>query len=335
MKVVDLSGYSFTGKSAVYDLLSEFEGYKHHSKTFEFELLRISGGILDLENALVKNWSPVRSSEAIRKYMNLVKSFGGNKTLISRLTSIGFQYDSYFPMFTQKSKSYVESLIITSWVCEWPFALIELPLPNVLFKKIKRSLGFKNSFDFKVYLSRLSDDEFSEATKEYLHELFSYCMDVNEKAIVLNNAFEPFSPLRSHKFFSDPKSIVVDRDPRDIYMAALYQGAVGNSNVGKAVIGKSVKDYIVRFKAYRNNNNNNGKNILKINFENLVIDYNYSTKKIIHFLGEEKNVHVNPKRYFDPNKSINGIGLWKKTTGKVKQDIEVITSELKDFCIDI
>jgi hypothetical protein len=46
MKVVDLSGYSFSGKSAVYDLLQEFEGYKMQGKEFEFDLLRCPGGLL-------------------------------------------------------------------------------------------------------------------------------------------------------------------------------------------------------------------------------------------------------------------------------------------------
>ena len=95
-QVIDLSGYSFSGKSAYFDLLCEFEGYNYHSREFEFELIRISDGILDLYNALVENWSPVRSSEAIRKFKRLIKVFGGNDKFSSRLLGRGYKYDYYF-----------------------------------------------------------------------------------------------------------------------------------------------------------------------------------------------------------------------------------------------
>jgi hypothetical protein len=103
IKVIDLSGYSFSGKSAVYDLLSEFEGYGNHGKEFEFDLIRTSNGILDLYNQLVLNWSPVRSSEAIRAFNDLIVSYGGDGSLISRLTRSGRHYDKLFPDFTKAS----------------------------------------------------------------------------------------------------------------------------------------------------------------------------------------------------------------------------------------
>src|SRR5215217_1070617 len=95
-RVVDLNGYALTGKSAVSDLLREFEGYWVHRRRvkgiqkssidrsrlnteyseqwktalspatgfgdpFEFDLIRMPGGIRDLETALVDDWSPIRS----------------------------------------------------------------------------------------------------------------------------------------------------------------------------------------------------------------------------------------------------------------------------------
>ncbi len=335
MKVIDLSGYSFTGKSAVFDFLSEFKGYRYHSKNFEFELLRTAGGITDLEQALVKNWSPVRSAEAIRKFKKLIKSYAGTNQLWSRLTSIGFQYDSYFPSFTKDSESYVNSLIEASWQSDWPFVLPELPLAYVIYLKVKSKLKFKTAFEFDVYLSRLSDEEFTALTQEYLQNIFSSCMSSNDKAIVINNAFEPFFPFRVHKYFSDPKSIIVDRDPRDVYMSAIQQGVVGGTNVGKAVIGSSVEDFIKRFLVYRKNNDNDGDNVFKISFEKLVLDYEVSKVSILNFLGEDESIHVSPKKHFDPEQSSKGIGLWKQASGKVKQDIEVITSELKNYCVEI
>lgn len=335
LKIVDLSGYSFSGKSAVFDLLSEFKGYKSHSKEFEFELLRTAGGILDLENALVHNWSPIRSSEAIRRFKKLIKSYGGTNRLTSRLFSIGYQYDNYFPGFTEKSEDYLESLIMAKWDSDWPFALNDLPISSVIYRKLKSKLGFKHAYEFEVYLSRMSEEDFVGLTQIYLQNIFSGFIGRDDKAVVVNNMCEPFYPQKSHKFFLHPKSIIVDRDPRDIYMSAYQQGVIGKSNVGKAVLGSSLNDFIKRFLAYRAGNDNENSNILKLSFENLVLDYDVSKNKILRFLEEENSIHIYPKKYFDPNISIKGVGLWKKATGQTKEAIQVINSELNEFCIKL
>ena len=335
MKTIDLSGYSFSGKSAVYDFLSEFDGYQCHSKEFEFDLLRVPGGILDLENALIHNWSPVRSSEAIRRFKKLIKTYGGTDSYLSRLSSIGYQYDKFFPGFTSLSEEYIDSLISTSWGSEWPFALNDLPVLTVFYKKLLSKAGVSNAFEFDVYLSRPTEDEFLDLTRSFLSKLLSGPGADKPKNILLNNSFEPFYPLRSHRYFSNPKSIIVDRDPRDIYISALQQGVVGKVNVGRAAIGSSVDDYIQRFKAYRLSNYNDHNNILKLNFESLVTDYESTKSKIIKFLGEDETVHVRPGESFDPSVSINGVGQWKKVTGSLASQINTIYSELNEYCIDI
>ncbi len=334
-KVVDLSGYSFSGKSAVYDLLNEFDGYISHSKLFEFELLRTADGVLDLENALAHNWSPVRSSEAIRRFKRLINKYGGTNSIWSRLTSIGHQYDTFFPGFTEISKGYIRTLIKASWESDWPFALNDLPISSVLYRKFIRKLGVKSSFEFEVYLSRISDKEFINITKAYFHNLFSSILGESDRAIVLNNSFEPFFPLNSHKFFSEPKSILVDRDPRDIYVSVLKQGIVQGANVGKAVSGSNVNDFINRFLIYRTGNVNDHEDILNLSFERLVLDYESSKRMIIKFLGEDESVHIFPKKYFDPTISIKGIGLWRNVSGQLQKEVNIIHSELKEFCIEI
>ncbi len=333
-KVVDLSGYSFSGKSAVFDLLSEFDGYQSHSREFEFELLRTAGGISDLESSLVHNWSPVRSAEAIRRFKRVINSYAGTNSFWSRLTTIGFQYDSYFPSFTKESDLYINKLIVVSWFSEWPFALSDLSKSSIFVRKIKRYIGVKAAFEFEVYLSRLSEKEFIEITREYMHNLFSSCLGPDDNALIVNNAFESFFPLNFHKYFSNPKSIIVDRDPRDIYMAASQQGIISNSNVGKAAIGSSVEDFVKRFLVYRCNNDNDSENILKVMFEKLVVEYESSLSEILAFLNENESIHVNQKKYFDPSISVKGVGAWKKASRKIKKDIDYIHSELNDYCID-
>ena len=90
MSVVDLSGYSCSGKSIVYDLLTCSKSFYGFGVNFHFELSRAPGGIIDLREAISgENWSPIRSSEAIRRYFRLIENLGGNiKSTVSKETNI-------------------------------------------------------------------------------------------------------------------------------------------------------------------------------------------------------------------------------------------------------
>ena len=46
-RVVDLSGYSFTGKSAIYDFLTDYSNVKAHGVETDFDLFRSKNGILN------------------------------------------------------------------------------------------------------------------------------------------------------------------------------------------------------------------------------------------------------------------------------------------------
>ena len=52
-KFPDLSGYMFSVKSSVIDLIREFKGYYVPNYRYEFPLIRIQNGIMDLEKALI------------------------------------------------------------------------------------------------------------------------------------------------------------------------------------------------------------------------------------------------------------------------------------------
>lgn len=331
--IIDLSGFSFSGKSAVYDLLSEFEGYFSHSKEFEFELIRIQGGILDLKNALVDNWSPVRSSEAIRGFYKLVKVIGGPIGRFSKLTTSGSHYDKLFPGFSEASDRYIKSLLEATWQCEWPFSIYSCDPLSLVFKKFAKKMGFHQNEI--VYLSRPSGDKFISKTRNYLNEIFSSVSSKDAKAYILNNAFEPFYPEKSIELFQFAKCIVVDRDPRDIYLSALNAGKVDNFFVSGAVIGGSIENFIRRFKLYHKNVGQSTQNIYRLNFESLVLDYDEELDRILKFLGEDKTIHRHKKSIFNPDISTGNVGLWKSlTNNSLISDIDLIERELPEYCLN-
>ena len=332
--VVDLSGYSFSGKSAVYDLLTEFEGFFSHSKEFEFELMRVQGGILDLKNALVDNWSPIRSSEAIRNFYRLIKRIGGLGNARSRLAGAGSNYDLIFPGFTEKSNQYIDSLVSASWECDWPFPLYSCDLASLLLKKSKKKLGF-NSKDI-LYLSRPTKELFISSTKSYLNSLFSEVIDSENKCLVLNNSFEPFDPDKSIELFDFAKSIIVDRDPRDIYLSAINAGSIHGLEVGLAVTGKTVANFIDRFKIYHANPVTSSSNVYRIAFESIVLDYEAEVNRIRSFLGETPGSYRHKGCAFNPIQSAKNVGIWKSLNDEVLiRDIKIIERELPQYCLSI
>lgn len=332
-KYIDLSGYSFTGKGAYNNLFAEFEGYHTHPYDFEFDIIRTQNGILDLYISLVEEWSPVRSSEAIRSFKKVIQSYGGNKTLLDRLTTNGRHYDSVFTSFSEISEDYINSLIDSSWKGQWPYAFEKIQKYQILIYKILFNLGYKKIFENDVYLAAPTDKEFMDKTKKYLNSILSSNMSLNKSTIVMNNVFEPFNPLKSMQFFDNVKSIVIDRDPRDIYLAAWNYTNQDGSKGWKATLGSNVESFVQRFKLYRNKiKNDENSNILRITFEDLVFQYEQTLDIILNFIEEDKSIHINKKKYFDPEISKKGVGMWKNTSKKM--EVDYIYQHLKEYCKD-
>ena len=336
-KYIDLSGYSFTGKGAYNHLFSEFSICHVHPYNFEFDLIRTRGGILDLQDALAGNWSPVRSSECVRDFKKNIVSYGGKKTLLDRLTTNGRHYEYVFPGFNTISEKYINSLIDFKWKGQWPYALDRDSKLQMLTNKILFNLGCKDIYQKDIYLSNCTEDEFILKTKKYLNDILIRKVESSATTIVMNNAFEPFDPLKSMKFFDNVKSIVIDRDPRDIYLSALNYVNQDGSKGWKATLGGNVEEFIYRFTTYRNNikdKDDDKQSVLRLSFEDLVLNYSCTLNRLFEFIEEDSCIHKYPKKYFNPGVSREGVGAWKNTKGRTREDVEKIYTELKDYCKD-
>lgn len=326
-KYVDLSGFGFSGKSAVIDLLREFRDFSVPNSAFEFCLLRIQGGILDLEDALYNDWSPIRSDAAIRRFKRLVTRLGAKadwRSPSSWLAGAGWNYDHYFNhRFISLSNNYVRNLVQTAWTTDWPFPKTEVNGIELLFRRAMNKLGIQRAYDFDVHLSLPEDFVF--LTREYLNSILSSNVEDHIETIVLHNAFEPFNPERCMKYFESPYCIVIDRDPRDAYVEQLSYRPMA---VG-------ARDFVTRHQIYRRARSrfqSTNENILQLRFEDLVNDYDHTVGKIIDYLGETHSVHIQPRRYFDPHISKNNIGIWRRYNNS--EEIDFIQGELSEYCYD-
>lgn len=232
----------------------------------------------------------------------------------------------------------------------WPFYVMCEPFHEIFKRRLKKLIiimldmlkgqGLHNKpvFD-EIDLFFISGDDFYEKTKSYLEKILSIPVKTDDvHTIVMHNAFEPFNPWRPIRYFNDAKCIVVDRDPRDIYATSLSYSDGYNDNPGvyrKISCAFNVDYFIKRFEIYRKKANINRDpkgRVLRIRFEELVMDYEETLKIIYQFLGENEETHIRKKLFLNPSISAKNIGLWKSHPHQ--DEIDQIYSRLKDYCYE-
>mgnify|MGYP003633905405 CR=1 FL=1 len=335
MNFLDLSGYMFSGKSAVADVISEIEGYYSFGYLKEFDLLRVPGGVLDLYDS-VNNWSYIGVDAALRRFISLTTELGRRPRGLQRLYLNGWDYDSRYPGFNRATQDFLESLIEVEWNSSWPYAELGLHPVDVLFKKIRSKL-IKNNQWKQVSFRLTTLKQLNEILSQYLEQIFQQSVNDQSHTVVTNNALDPSNPNRGLRVFDNMKSIVVDRDVRDIYMTATQFSQGFNDNVAlfsKVAGAEDIEVFIKRQKIIRAENrlsNEFEHRILRLNFENLVMDYDNILSQLYQFLGVNKSQHQK-MTVFDPNKSSLNIGLWKAATGDALKNIKLIEKNLPDYC---
>lgn len=327
---LDLSGYSFTGKSAVYDFITEYEGVKALGKEFEFDLFRSRGGILDLYSAISGDWGLVRSSVAVRDFRRAIYFLGGHGGIIDRFLRGGPRYDSHFNNFSELSNSYIDSLVQAKWNGYWPFYdYADGPLLIPLKKSISRLFNRQSTIE----VGRVSSEEFLEHTEKYIESIIDSSLSESERILTVNNSVDPANPMATLKFIKNSKSIIIDRDPRDVYLAAKCHE---DKDVASAVLGGGIDEFINRFKIIRHVKNEevDEVDILRISFESFVLQHELEKKRIEDFIGMDNLVaHKYAGRYFSPKISSKNIGMWKNNEYEFSKEIKKIENELSEFLV--
>jgi hypothetical protein len=322
---LDLSGYGFSGKHAMIDLVRELDGYHVEDFKFEFILFRIQGGLLDLRTALVDDWSPIRSNAALNRFKRLIRRVGAKNSYLDPrtwATAVGFNYDEHYAgRFFDLSENYIRKLTEFSWIAPWPYAAAEWSGSEMFFRKLGAKLGLKGAYATEQFFT--CPDNFDELTRDYVADVLSANVSENFRTIVLHNGFEPFNPYRSLLFFDSAKCIVVDRDPRDNYVAGLWYTPTR----------LNVDSFIKRYRAYRQTAERYARpspQVMRLRFEDLVLNYEDVLPKVFQFLGVDSSAHSRPKQYFNPAISRKNIGIWRSHSDQCA--IETIGRELASYC---
>lgn len=322
--IIGACGFGATGSSVLTDLLKEYEGIQVYDNC-EFVLPYRVDGLQDLEYHLVKQYSKCSSGDyAIKRFLEMAKCY---KTPFINKPCKGKKYyelsKNYINKIEQLNYTGIETAdILTGNIIRNIFAFFSKKigmkyLEKILHKKI--FLWPARNIHFSI-----KPESFYDETKKYIDNILIEMGANLEKPICLDQPFEGNNPEQSLKFFNDPYAIIIDRDPRDLYLEYKYTNSVD----AKFFPHSNVEDFILYYKKLRADKFIESDRIIKINFEEFIYEYDKSIEKLEKFL--HLGTHARKKENFKPERSANNTQLIKKHPND-EGDIKKIEKELSEF----
>lgn len=333
MKILTTTGFYGTGSSAVTDLLSEYDNVSCKGD-FEIRLAHDPYGISDLEYNIIQNTNRNNSSNALKKFIAMVERL--HSPIFSRT------YENYFNnRFKEIADKYIDSLCEFKYYGRWHYDLIERGklvfflsrLYNKMFQVIKNFLGIKNEVDHCIlsekepaYGTIMDETDFLKKTTLFFDELINEINKENNEFVMLDQLVPPSNIARYERYFSNIKVIVVDRDPRDIFLLEK------NYYKGHTVPYYNIDLFCKWFEWTRRQYEVSDKgNSIKICFEDLIYKYDETVKVIEEYIGLDKNFHSKPFSKFIPEISKKNTRLWEKYNDCMVE-INIIEERLKRYC---
>lgn len=332
-KIIVPTGYMGSGSSAVTDLLREISCFENNNGSFEFIFMHCPDGLFDLEDKLLYGNNAIRSDEAIHRFRAMMLCLYKCKNYWP-----GMYKEHISSSFIDYVDEFIGQLTTAEFVgLRWHFS--EKPDGVLMqvrhyFRRIvkKLSLGKLNlSIPVKyktMHIAFPDKDSFYEASRGFLGHIFSD-LGIKEHNLVMDQLILPHNLYRLNNYFDDNvRVIVVDRDPRDVFVLNKYRWTVKGDSIPYPL---DVEEFIRFYRAMRLSESVvQDDKILRIHFEDLVYNYQDTINKLYSFLGVNSKNHKNKKMYFDPNISINNTQLFN-INDSVKLECDKIAEELEEY----
>lgn len=323
--IIGVTGYGATGASAYVDLIKEFDTVQSFRASFEFQLLQQPDGIVDLHYNLVKAGRRLSANSAIKRFRSNLKN--PRAFYITKETRGAYK---------KLSESYIDRLTQVRWVGRSNYDPVDLRarvdrlavrnfnhLINKVVSRINPNLSWPAAKE--RYFSHLSEEEFVTATSEYLDDILTACGFDTAKPILLEQLFNTKNPTEGAEYFGgDVRSIVVDRDPRDVY----YLTNFFYSRLCRFMPnGGNVEDFVKYYRALHTEQKDDPR-VLHVKYEDIIYRYEDTIRQMKSFLGGLE--HTRKGECFKPEFSINNTMLYKKHTGH-EEEYRYIERELAEY----
>lgn len=326
--ILGICGYGYTGSGAFVDLMQASQDV-NYMDIGEFNLAYYPDGLEDLRFHLNEGHARYLSCDiALNRYMQRVDKF---LKADNRFT------DEQRREINKITKDFIDSITQVEWNGFWSFDFQEASsgLRKVLYRtlykayKLRKSNNEHHVFPERKMRLSIAPDLLDEKIRLYIMTVLEVLGYHKDQINVIDQVFPADNPEKYFRFYDSAYALIVDRDPRDVYILA-------KKNLGyraKWIPTDNVQQFIDYFKIIRENEaTSNAKRILRLNFEDLIYDYFTTIEKISLFTGVDfRDVHSDK---FDPAVSINNTQLFIDAESGLKDDIRCIESNLSPYLYD-
>lgn len=330
--VIGVCGYGYTGSGALLDLFKEYNDFSQCPyDDVEFMMPYYPDGLESLEFNLFEKTSRFMSSDvSIYRFEKFMNQYARASRVVDLSTH------GKLPEITDR---FLRKIVDISWEGSWLFDFYQEQETNFGWFRSRtlrtiRRLFEKCGIDIPIQKKRnmriaTDKDIFYSAAKEFVNEIINEMHPIKHERVVLNQPFAANCPTKSFVFFDDPKAIIVDRDPRDVYI--LSKNTVKSRS--EWIPTDDVETFIKYYRYMHNHLAEDSKNsdVMILHFEDLIFNTNLVISDIEKMIGPLGN--KNGEHHFRPEDSINNTQLFKKYR-KYSDDIVLIEKELKEYLYD-
>lgn len=339
---VAITGYYGTGSSAVIDLLKEYErvGIAAPTDPYEHMAFYSPGALFDLSSILLGPFCSAYTSDmAINRFISAANRLNNN--------NFGW-FGSYKAYYGSKYSQIVQEFISSISECKSKkrknaahvekvrFSLFKCCLQigaKLIYNRPINKWGNKYVYDsMPGYLALPTKEEFSAAAKQYTSSYMGMCSNGNKLEVFDHLIWPQQVDSLDVLFPNNFKVIVVQRDPRDVYLLNKYYWHQHHLTTGTPYFSTDPRKFIDEWKRtiYINDDN---KNVLYVYFEDLIYRYDSCLYNIESFLKLEPNTHKYYQERFKPLDSIENTQIYN-VSEDWKKEVSIIESELKDYLYD-
>lgn len=340
---ITTTGYYSTGSSAIYDILREYSLCTeeiHRNNHVEHIFLYMPNGLFDLEDKLLIGNNIHRSDEAMNAFYQAMKDLYENNYQV---------FGNYKKRFGKRFMVAVDKLIeeLTEYKVEgnWyydnemQFSLIHT-LASAIHMICKQPVNanfFENIGQRDKYSDNITryafptETVFYQAASGFIKEFFSMAQGDNLGVLLLDHLILPHNAFRLSRYLDENelKVIIVDRDPRDVYIDIRKRQKMDRK---VPPIPVESKDYVRFWKDLRKSERivQLPKQILRIQYEDLFYKYDETISLIEEFCGFTSEQHIYPGRFFNPSASNAYLNQYR-TDKKWAANIKYIENNLQEY----
>lgn len=323
IKKIACVGYHATGAGVIDDLFREFDNVSQGQYEVECRVLQDPDGISDLEYNLVENPHRLNSGFAIKRFLKYVQ-----RTKRSYRKIFGNQW---IPL----SEKYAESIAKINYNGYWHgdiwllnpilqyYHLFRRAMSKVAPKKLKKKSYYNYFPKLNTYHAMESEEDFLRKSRDYLDALCEAMNVENKEFVMLDQLYSPGNIARYERYVRDTKVIIVDRDPRDVY---IFQQLIKEHT-----LPKDPKEFCTVYRDTREKISvGNPDTTLYVTFEDMIFYYDENVKRVMDFVGLDEKNHILKKKRFDPAISVKNTRLWEKHQ-EYAEAVKIIEKELPEF----